>query len=67
MEEGDVRFLAQVYSEVAKMNAIMVEVEGMKVFNSQRVDQGYSPGYGEEVFMAKSSELEHIADMLCKM
>lgn len=49
---------------IARMNRVMVEVEGMKAENKQREMQGESMAYWEDSFCIKASELEQIEQEL---
>ena len=61
MDEGVVRQLAQLQSLIANMNAIMVEVEGMKIANAIRLNDGYSPAYNDGHFDQKREDLDIIS------
>jgi len=61
MEEGDVRFLARVYEKVARMNALLVEVEGMKVANQKRVSEGYPLAYNDTFFTDTADTIYELA------
>lgn len=53
---------------LVKAFAINAEVEGMKVFNAQRIEAGMSPGYDQTAFDQKSLQLEELArDILRNM
>ncbi len=54
MNEYDVKRLAEVL-------AIQAEIEGMKVFNIERVQNDMTPGYDEQAFMAMAEQLRSIA------
>ena len=45
--------------------AVMVEVEGMKAENVQRIDNGNSIAYDDSAFCEKSEELRAIANEIC--
>ena len=65
MEERDIRFLAQVYSLVAKMQSVKVAVDGMKAANIDRASRGFEdPLYYEESFSDAAAELEQISNAL---
>lgn len=55
MDEGTVRQFAECQAILAEIESIKIEVEGMKVANAERLANGYSLAYGEDVFndMAK--------------
>jgi hypothetical protein len=50
MNEYDVKRLGEIL-------AIQAEIEGMKAFNIERVQNGDSPGYNEQDFMAMAEQL----------
>ena len=54
MNEYDVKRLAEVL-------AIQAEIEGMKIFNTERLRNGMAPGYSDESFCEKAEELRIIA------
>jgi len=60
----DTVILARVYALVAQMNSIVVEVEGMKALNAERLVEVYAPGHPMEDFFRLSSDLRGIADEL---
>lgn len=45
--------------------AIMVEVEGMKAENVQRIDNGHSIAYDDGAFCEKAGELRELAQEMC--
>ena len=49
------------YSKVALMNALMVQVEGMKAENAQRGVEGHSPAYVENDFLLIVAQLEELS------
>lgn len=54
MNQYDIRRLALVLS-------IQAEIEGMKIENICRVNNGLSPAYGEDAFQNKAFELDCLA------
>ena len=46
---------------LALMNAILVEIEGMKAYNQHRLSLGQSIGYNEDHFFEKAEELRILA------
>jgi len=54
MNEYDVKRLAEIL-------AIQAEIEGMKVFNAERLQNGMTPGYDDNSFCEKAEELRIIA------
>ena len=67
MDEGDIRFYAQVQSVVAAVEAIKARIEAMKTENAYRQQIGDSPAYSEGAFVVLSEELLLYADKLNKM
>lgn len=61
MDEGEIRQLASLYSLVADMNAVLAEIEGMKIANAIRQKDGYSPAYHDGNFDEKREDLEIIS------
>lgn len=56
-----------VVENLARIYAIQAEIDGMKAENWMRVMQGLTIAYGEENFLAKSSQLQQIANHLNEM
>lgn len=56
-----------VVENLARIYAIQAEIDGMKAENWMRVMQGLTIAYGEETFLAKSSQLQQIANHLNEM
>ena len=54
MNEYDVKRLAEIL-------AIQAEIEGMKIFNAERLQNGMIPGYDDDSFCAKAEELRAVA------
>lgn len=47
---------------LAQINASAARIEGMKVSNRMREEQGQSPAYGEEAFVWESNFLMGLAE-----
>ncbi len=61
---GHVAWWARMYKQVALMFAVQAEIEGMRAFNAERIQNGCTPGYDEASFGIKAGELRAIADEL---
>lgn len=66
MNDNDISKLARIYSLVAKMNLLMVRVEGMKAFNKQQEFDGGNLIYNESHFNDQENCLSKIAEQLDK-
>ena len=64
MDEGTIRQCALMWALIARMNAIIIRVEGMKVANKEREMQGYALAYNEQSFIECQQEIEIIAGRL---
>ena len=67
MDEGDIRFYAQVQSVVASVEAIKARIEAMKTENEYRQQMGQAQAYSEQAFTTLSEELELYADKFKRM
>lgn len=56
-----------VVENLARIYAIQAEIDGMKAANWMRTTQGNTIAYSEEVFLAKSEQLQQIANHLNEM
>jgi len=54
MNNYDVKRLALVL-------AVQAEIEGMKYLNEERIQNGHTPGYDENMFCEKAEELRLLA------
>lgn len=64
MIECDVRMQAEMYALVADMNAALLRMEGMKVANVERMEQGHTIAYNENAFLVVQQEIEEIGRKL---
>lgn len=61
METQEIKRALNIFGHIM---AVMVEVEGMKVCNSDRLFKGYSLAYGELAFMNKADEIKALAESI---
>jgi hypothetical protein len=64
MNGGEIRQAAKMYALIAEMEAVKARIEGMKVENELRTQQGLSNAYGGNHFMEAEEALMKIADRL---
>ncbi|MDD5511300.1 MAG: hypothetical protein PHI12_10880 [Dehalococcoidales bacterium] len=55
------------WSLIAQMNGIMVEVEAMKAANAERQNSGEAVAYREEAFLYLKRDLQEISQRLLNM
>jgi hypothetical protein len=48
----------------ARIDALLVRVEGMKALNAMRQDQGLAQAYAEEAFIKVSEEIDGIGNLM---
>jgi hypothetical protein len=48
----------------ARIDALLVRVEGMKALNQERQDKGHAQAYGEEAFIKVSEEIDSIGNQI---
>jgi hypothetical protein len=54
----------EMYALVAEMNATMAFLEGMKVANQERMQNGLAMAYGEEAFVEEATNLQEISQKM---
>ena len=59
--EGRLNMNDYTVKRLALVLAIQAEIEGMKIFNEERMRNGHTPGYDENSFYDKAEELRIIA------
>lgn len=64
MNEGTIRMVAKLFSLVAEIQAIIVEVEGMKAENTERELKGFSLAYLESAFRDAGEKIRFLAHRL---
>lgn len=67
MEEGDIRFYAQVQSLVASMEAAKSQIAGMQAENEYRLQCGHQVAYAEDSYFPITGELHKLSQKLNQM